>query len=86
MSTTVKVRWENGQPCTGVAVRLWLDREANEEKYTDSSGEVRFAHGPGYGTLYCEGKEVHKGNLPSSMAVTCRSSGYGMREEYFYAS
>jgi hypothetical protein len=75
MATTVTVRWDNGQPCSGVRVRLWLDREGNEERYTDSHGEADFDYGPGSGTLYCDGQEVRSGYLDNRMTVTCRQSG-----------
>jgi hypothetical protein len=74
MATIVKVQWENGKPCAGTRVRLWTD-EANREVYSDSNGEAYFDYGPGRGTVYCDGQEIHSGSLSSRVIVTCKESG-----------
>ena len=75
MATIVKVQWENGKPCSGTKVSLWIDGVANREAYTDSNGEAYFDYGPGQGTVYCDGQEVHQGRLSARVLVTCRESG-----------
>lgn len=75
MATTVEVRWEDGKPCSGTRVRLWLDGDANREEFTDANGEAHFDYGPGRGTLYCDGHEVRNGHLSSYERVTCHTSG-----------
>jgi hypothetical protein len=55
MSMIVKVQWEDGKPCRGTRVQVWISGEGQKSVYTDEDGESYFDYGPSTGTIYCDG-------------------------------
>ncbi|MDZ7360379.1 MAG: hypothetical protein ONB46_06590 [candidate division KSB1 bacterium] len=76
MSLIVKVQWEDGKPCRGTRVQVWISGEGQKSVYTDENGEAHFDYGPGTGTIYCDGQEVvRERSLSRRELITCEPSG-----------
>lgn len=76
MSMIVKIQWENGKPCSGTRVLVWIEGQGNKEVHSDQNGEAYFDYGPGSGTIYCDGQEVvRERSLSRRELITCESSG-----------
>jgi len=78
MSMTVKVQYEDGKPCQGTRVQVWVNNQGNDTDITNSNGEASFSYGPGTGTIYCDGKRVESENrsLSGYESITNRSGSY----------
>lgn len=82
----VKIQWENGKPCSGTRVLVWIEGQGNKEVYSDQNGEAYFDYGPGSGTIYCDGQEVvRERSLSRRELITCESSGLFSYSYYWWS-
>lgn len=63
----------SGKPVSGKRVSVSFDAllrgGGTGDQYTDSQGEVHFNNDPGDGTVYVNGKSVHKGRISGRVVV-----------------
>lgn len=72
MVTVQVFRRSSGKPASGVPVSIVFDgflRGGTRRESTDSNGEVHFNVDPGRGSVYADGREVHKGPVQGRVVV-----------------